>query len=175
MKALRHGAFLAALAGTAFALPAADRIGPGPDEIIQPRAASAANTADDDAATGRAMAGIPQSPSVGGMFQAVGYVVALLALAVGGIWLVKRGGLPRPFARNDGRLHVLETRLLGNKQFLVVVEYDDAKMLLGVCPGRIDYLTPLAGHLLASDGARAGEDEIEPPPAAAALARLARP
>jgi len=43
MKALRHGAALAALlAGTACALPGADRVGPQPDEIIQPRGMDAA-------------------------------------------------------------------------------------------------------------------------------------
>jgi hypothetical protein len=43
----------------------------------------------------------------------------------------------------------------------MVVEYDDAKMLLGVCPGKIDYLTPLAGHPLATgaSGVTALDDE----------------
>jgi len=33
--------------------------------------------------------------------------------------------------------------MLGNRQFLIVAEYEDRKMLIGVCPGRIDYLCPL--------------------------------
>ena len=36
--------------------------------------------------------------------------------------------------------------MLGHKQFLAVVEYEGRKMLLGVCPGRIDYLCPLEGN-----------------------------
>ena len=34
-------------------------------------------------------------------------------------------------------------RPLGNRQFLIVVGYDDTRMLLGVTPGKIDYLCPL--------------------------------
>jgi flagellar protein FliO/FliZ len=34
--------------------------------------------------------------------------------------------------------------MLGNRQFLVVAEYEDRKMLIGVCPGRIDYLATLS-------------------------------
>jgi flagellar protein FliO/FliZ len=35
--------------------------------------------------------------------------------------------------------------MLGNRQFLVVAEYEGRKMLLGVCPGRIELLSELGG------------------------------
>jgi flagellar protein FliO/FliZ len=71
------------------------------------------------------------------------YFVALVALAGGGFWFLKRG-LPLRGARGgENHLHLLETKILGNRQFLVVVQYEDNKMLLGVGPGQIQYLCPL--------------------------------
>jgi len=78
-----------------------------------------------------------------GSNQLVIYFIALLALAGGGFYLLKRG-LPLRGARGgDSRLQVLETKMLGNRQFLVVVKYEDSKMLLGVGPGQIQLLCPL--------------------------------
>ena len=75
--------------------------------------------------------------------QLVVYFVVLIALAGGGLYVLKRG-LPMRGARTgENRLHLLETKILGNRQFLVVVKYQDNKMLLGVGPGRIQYLCPL--------------------------------
>ena len=60
-----------------------------------------------------------------------------------------------PFARNRDaragsgrvarRLVIDETKSLGSRQYLVVASYEGKKLLLGVCPGRIDLLTPLDG------------------------------
>jgi flagellar protein FliO/FliZ len=47
--------------------------------------------------------------------------------------------------KGERKLQIAETRMLGNRQFLIVAEYEDRKMLIGVCPGRIDYLCTLAG------------------------------
>ena len=49
--------------------------------------------------------------------------------------------------KNKGvrKLNVAETRMLGNRQFLVMAEYEGRKMLLGVCPGRIELLSDLGG------------------------------
>lgn len=167
MKALRHAAILAWAMGAALCVRAADdRTGPQPAEVIFPRGEEAAAIAQESSGAAASPVFAP-APSLGGTLPAAGYVIALLAL-VGGAWyLLKRGSLPRPFSKTEGKLHVLETRMLGNRQFLVVVEYEDAKMLLGVCQGRIDYLTPLTGHLLAAGAA--GEED-EPVPAAVAAA-----
>jgi flagellar protein FliO/FliZ len=64
--------------------------------------------------------------------------------AAGGVWLLKRGGLRgRLQGMDTRRLQIEETRPLGNRQFLAVAAYGDRRLLLAVCPGRIDLLCPL--------------------------------
>lgn len=73
------------------------------------------------------------------------YLAALLGLFAGGAYLVRNGfTVFQPKAKGDRKLLISETRVLGNRQFLIVAEYESRKMLLGVCPGRIDYLCTLA-------------------------------
>lgn len=75
--------------------------------------------------------------------QLIVYFVVLVALAGAGLYFLKRG-LPLRGARpGENRLQLLETKMLGNRQFLVVVQYEDNKVLLGVGPGQIQYLCPL--------------------------------
>ncbi|HEX9785077.1 MAG TPA: flagellar biosynthetic protein FliO [Opitutaceae bacterium] len=158
MKIMRRAALLALLPGAVLSMPAADRTGPEPSEIIHPARSPAVQSSAGAAADARVLA---PPPMPGGLGQAAAYVV-ILGLLVGGAWLLmKRGTLARPFSKGSGKLQVLETRMLGNRQFLLVVEYEDAKMLIGVCPGRIDYLTPLAGHPLAESGVPEEEAAIE--------------
>ena len=75
--------------------------------------------------------------------QLVVYFVVLVALAGGGFFLFKRGMPLRNKLAGENHLRLLETKILGNRQFLVVVQYEDSKMLLGVGPGQIQYLCPL--------------------------------
>lgn len=64
--------------------------------------------------------------------------------AAGGVWLLKRGGLrTRIHGADTRRLQIEETRPLGNRQFLAVAAYGQRRLLLAVCPGRIDLLCPL--------------------------------
>jgi flagellar protein FliO/FliZ len=71
-------------------------------------------------------------------------VLGILALAAAGGWLVWKGRGGAPLAGRDQRLlQISETRSLGSRQYLVVASYEGKKFLLGVCPGRIDLLTPL--------------------------------
>ena len=67
-------------------------------------------------------------------------VFLLCALSIVFIYL-RRNGLRR--IRKSGELDILETRPLGGRQFLLVARVGQDKFLLGVCPGRIDYLCPL--------------------------------
>ena len=67
-------------------------------------------------------------------------VMLLCILAIVFIYL-RRNGLQR--LRKTGELDILETRPLGGRQFLLVARVGQEKFLLGVCPGRIDYLCPL--------------------------------
>ena len=74
------------------------------------------------------------------------YLVLLLALFAGGAYLLRNGfTLFQPRMKGVRKLEISETRMLGSRQFLVVAEYEDRKILLGVCPGRIDYLCTLGG------------------------------
>ena len=70
-------------------------------------------------------------------------IVAVLLAGVGG-WMVWRNRRGPALARGVQLLAVEETRTLGNRQYLVVASYEGQKFLLGVCPGRIDLLAPLA-------------------------------
>lgn len=66
-----------------------------------------------------------------------------LALAGAGGWMVWRNRQGKPIGRELRALLIDETRSLGSRQYLVVASYEGKKFLLGVCPGRIDLLSPL--------------------------------
>lgn len=124
--------FLAALvAGQAAAQSSDDG-----DEVFFPRA-TAEVPADDVM--------LPEDPgSTASTFvMFAGYGVVLVALGVGIYFVLRRGGWRRVITRSEGRLQVSETRMLGNRQFLMVVEYETSRLLVGVSPGRIELLTPL--------------------------------
>jgi flagellar protein FliO/FliZ len=104
---------------------------PAQEKLIYPRPAESAG-----APAARADSGFHLTPLL---------VVALGAAAAGGWLLWRQRRTPAGLAARDARkLSVAETRSLGNRQYLVVADYDGRKFLLGVCPGRIDLLSPLA-------------------------------
>ncbi len=85
----------------------------------------------------------PVSPIHGDPGMGAVTVIGTMVLAGAGGWLLLRGRkLPFP-GRVVKKLSIDETRSLGSRQYLVVASYEGKKMLLGVCPGRIDLLTPL--------------------------------
>jgi len=70
-------------------------------------------------------------------------ILGAIVLAAAGGWMFFRGR-KLPFASREARkLAIDETRSLGSRQYLVVASYEGKKILLGVCPGRIDLLTTL--------------------------------
>jgi flagellar protein FliO/FliZ len=84
------------------------------------------------------------SPPGGSTFvMFTGYGVVLAVLGTGVFFALRRGGWRGVMKRSEGRLQVSETRMLGNRQFIMVVEYEDARLLVGVSPGRIELLAPL--------------------------------
>ena len=86
----------------------------------------------------------PATPGMTEFGRLLGYITLLAALAGAAIYLIKFGiPLHRNRSKEERKLQVLEMRPLGNRQFLIVVGYDDTRMLLGVTPGKIDYLCPL--------------------------------
>jgi flagellar biogenesis protein FliO len=78
----------------------------------------------------------------GGGYGVVMLILVLLVLALGAVFLyVKRFGIARQPGK--GKLEILETRPLGGRQYLVVGKYGHQAFLIGVVPGRIDYLCRL--------------------------------
>lgn len=96
-----------------------------------------ANTPQPSPGTGRAGG---ETASLPGLATSL---VMLLALCAGGYYLVRRQSGFLPAGKGQRKLVVSESRSLGNRQFLVVVEYENERVLLGVTPGKIDYLCPL--------------------------------
>ena len=86
----------------------------------------------------------PPTPDFDSMGRMLGYLTLFAALAGAAVYFLKFGlPLARRGAALDRKLQILETRPLGNRQYLLVVGYEDSRMLLGVTPGKIDYLCPL--------------------------------
>jgi flagellar protein FliO/FliZ len=75
--------------------------------------------------------------------QLIVYFVVLAALAGAGLYFFKRGMPLRGSRGGENNLKLLETKMLGNRQFLVVAQYKDNKVLIGVGPGQIQYLCSL--------------------------------
>ena len=85
-----------------------------------------------------------QSVTSGNGIQLAIYLCLLVALLGGGSYFLKNGfRFLQPKSKGARKLHVAETRMLGNRQFLVIAEYEGRRMLLGVCPGRIELLSEL--------------------------------
>lgn len=100
------------------------------DEVIYPRSA--------------APVGAPAENSGGSARNMITGLLGL-ACAAGAGWFYWRNramGGTGP-NRTVRKLTIAETRPLGNRQHLLVADYDGKKYLLGVCPGRIDLLTAL--------------------------------
>jgi len=102
------------------------------EEVIYPR--------------GSVPAGAPVPVDSRGPGSGLILATAILA-ATAGWWLwQKRRSSFRAGAAGAARLAIVESRSLGSRQYLVVADYDGRKFLLGVCPGRIEMLTPLDGE-----------------------------
>jgi flagellar protein FliO/FliZ len=73
-------------------------------------------------------------------------VLGVVLLAGAGGWMLWRGRKVSIGGKDQRLLAIDETRPLGNRQYLVVASYEGKKLLLGVCPGRIDLLASLTGE-----------------------------
>jgi len=90
---------------------------------------------------------LPNAPASVGLEhfgRILGYLTLFAAIAAVVVYFTKYG-LPfsRKSLREERKLQILEMRPLGNRQFLLVVAYEETRILLGVTPGKIDYLCPL--------------------------------
>ncbi len=100
------------------------------DRVIYPRT------------SGAAVGLVPEKPATG--VSPMLLVSALIAAAAGGWLLWRQRRSPHGITGSQARkLSVAESRPLGNRQYLVVADYEGKKFLLGVCPGRIDLLSPI--------------------------------
>jgi flagellar protein FliO/FliZ len=111
--------------------------------VLAAVAAAAEGEADKVIYPGTAGQAAPSGPGMAGGGALT--VVAFLLLAGAGGWLLWRGRTKRVAGQEAPQLAIAETRSLGNRQYLVVASYEGKKFLLGVCPGRIDLLSPLDG------------------------------
>lgn len=83
--------------------------------------------------------------------QLISKIVLFLALLGGAGYLLVKFSQGKSFFqlpslsqfKKDSALKILETKMLGHKQFLIVVEYEDQKMLLGISPGSMQHLCQL--------------------------------
>jgi flagellar protein FliO/FliZ len=108
-------------------------------------AASCAGADDAKAAYLAGAAALPASAAAGDPGMGSITVVGAFVLAGVGGWLLLRGRKLQLPGRSVRKLAIDETRSLGSRQYLVVASYEGRKLLLGVCPGRIDLITPLDG------------------------------
>jgi flagellar protein FliO/FliZ len=86
---------------------------------------------------------LPRSDSDGSRGPVL--VVALLLAGTGAWVLLQRRKTGALTGKGSRKLQVEETRPLGNRQYLIVAEYEGKRFLLGVTPGQIQMLTPLDG------------------------------
>ena len=131
------------------ACAAADSPSPSASPSVSPLASAIPSaTALPSIAPLSSLASASPSPfhAAAGTGQLVVYFVLIVALLLAGLYFTRTGfaAMPRK-GKGERKLQISETRSLGNRQFLIVAEYENRKMLLGVCPGRIDYLSTLSG------------------------------
>ncbi len=91
----------------------------------------------------------------GGTVSLLGYVLTIVVLGAAGLTVLLRGGflgVSWGGVKTARKLRIEESRVVGSRQHLVVVEYEGRKVLLGISPGRIDYLCALEGDGLGSAG-----------------------
>lgn len=97
---------------------------------------------------------VPAPQPGGGTVSLLGYVLTIVVLGAAGVTVLLRGGffgVSWGAAKTVRKLRIEESRTVGNRQHLVVAEYEGRRVLLGISPGRIDYLCGLDG-----DGAGQG-------------------
>jgi flagellar protein FliO/FliZ len=109
-----------------------------------------ATAADQSAAKG-----LPESPLAGGaLLETVVGLLLVLILIIGLGWLLRRyGKLP---AAGKGMVSILGGVSLGPRERAVVLQVGEARLLVGVAPGRVQTL-----HVLGSGGDSAPPREAE--------------
>lgn len=81
---------------------------------------------------------VPGSP----LLQVSGALVLIIALILAAAWIVKRTGFAGKNAGARG-LKVTASTSVGPRERVVIVDVDDARLVLGVTPGQINLLHKL--------------------------------
>jgi flagellar biosynthetic protein FliO len=86
----------------------------------------------------------PELPSVGpSLIRLLGAFALVIALLLGGLWLARNGFRFGSRQQKQRDLKILEVRMLGQKQSLMVVGYQDQRLLLGSSPTGVNFITRL--------------------------------
>ncbi len=96
------------------------------------------------ACLGAEAAATPELPSVGpSVVRLLGAFALVIALLLGGLWLARNGFRFNSRHQKQRELKILEVRMLGQKQSLMVVGYQDQRLLLGSAPTGVTFITRL--------------------------------
>lgn len=95
---------------------------------------------------------VPAAADGGGLLQAALGLGAVLALLVGGAWLMRRGSLVA--GSRAGLLKVIAATAVGPRERVVLVQAGDTWLVIGVAPGRVAALHTLPASHLDTDPAR---------------------
>jgi len=86
------------------------------------------------------------SPSTGVLeilIRMIGAVCLVAALLISAAWLFKRSRFFPLVKGAESQLKILESRAVGNRNSLLVIQYSDQKFLLSVCATGINFLSTL--------------------------------
>jgi flagellar biogenesis protein FliO len=101
-----------------------------------------------------------EPPGIGfSLVRLLGAFILVVSIALGAVWLLRNGARFAPRSRVDRTLKVLEMRMLGGRQSLVVVGYEDQRMLLATSPAGVSFLCRLPA---AAGIQSAGEPDLAP-------------
>lgn len=98
-------------------------------------------------AAGTAAAATPDASLAGAFIRLAGAFALVIALFIGLVWAWKRWGADAAVRGRSRRLHVLESRSIGNRQSVIVVGYENERLLLGSSPQGVCLLTRLPESL----------------------------
>ena len=98
----------------------------------------------------------------GSLWQVAYALAFVLALIVGGSWLMRRLG---SFGNSTSRLmRIMGVLAVGSRERVVLVEVGGKQLLLGVAPGRVSTLHILEQSLVGQPSAQAVEDAVSERP-----------
>ena len=127
---------------------------PGNDTAAAPAAdaATAPVTAANDTTTApnpaRAPLGVPAAPysnaaTGGGLMQTTFALAFVIALLLGGAWMLKRFG-PRSFGGGNNTVKLVGALSVGARERIIVVEVGEQWIVVGASPGRMNALATMA-------------------------------